>query len=111
MSDEKEVRRDSCPNCDAADAVCAAYRHALKDIARGKPDAAARIAILALDNDRVRFLGQLFHKIVKAATVLYRHRTDPLSVDYEKAMRTLEDAVEAILKNPGATVKGWTGDI
>jgi len=92
----------TCDKCDVADAVCAAYRHALKDVARGEPADAKLTAMLALDDDSMYRLGQIFHKIVKAA-VQMAHDGQPTESSY----KALREAVEEIWKNPGATVKGW----
>lgn len=91
-----------CYRCDAADAVCAAYRHALKDISRGEAKDAQITAMLALDDDSMYRLGRIFHKIVKSAVQLASS-----GLDSKDAYASLVEAVDEIHKNPGATVKGW----
>ena len=97
--------KESCNGCDAADAMCAAYRHALKDVARGEPEDAKLTAMLALDDDSMYRLGQLFHKIVKAGVQLVQ--AGPTSAE---AFYKLQFAVEQLVKDSGATVKGWTSE-
>ena len=109
MVPEPRYAQQSCQKCDAADAVCAVYRHALKDIVRGDLLGAQKTAIAALDNDKVHYLGRLFHKIVKAGFILTKHWTDQESTDFKAAVLDLHASGEELNKNPGATVKGWVG--
>ena len=99
----------NCPNCDVADSVLAAYRHALKDIIRGEESEAKTRALKAIDNDQMMYLGQLFHKIVKAAVLIDKHMTDQESVDFKTSAVALHEAVVRIGQDPGATVRGWMG--
>lgn len=109
MVPEARYAQQACQKCEAADAVCAVYRHALKDIVRGLPSAAQNTAIAALDNDKVHYLGRLYHKMVKAGMILTKHWTDQESTDFKTAVLELHNATEELMKNPGATVKGWMG--
>lgn len=107
---EDRYQQQTCQKCDAADAVCAAYRHALKDVVRGKAEDAIRVAVAALDNDRQYMLGRTFHKIVKAGMILSKHMADQGSVDFTRAALDLAEAVQEITKDPGSTVRGWMGE-
>lgn len=99
---EKNAQRHDCENCNAADAVLAAYRHALKDIARGEQKDGQRIALVALDTDHYYRLGKKFHEIVKYAFQYVLQGN-------EIAFKALVDACHEIEKHPEATVKGWRG--
>lgn len=91
-----------CVGCEAADAVCAAYRHALKDAARAETlEQAQRAALLAIDTDAYHRLGKTFHLIVKAAYQLYRGE--------DAALQRLMLACAEIDQHPEATVRGWRG--
>ena len=102
-----EIPVKGCKNCDVADAVCAAYRHFLKDIARGDQKDAALTAMKGLDNDRVNRLGKQFHTIIKYSVQLVGFAPDsPQFHDILGKLKThLSELEEA------ATVRGWRGDV
>jgi hypothetical protein len=100
---DRNVGNPECSKCNAADAVLASYRHALKDIARGKQEDGQRIALVALDTDQYYRLGKQFHMIVKYAFQF-------VYGGGEVAFKALTDAVHEIEKHPEATVKGWRGE-
>lgn len=96
-----------CKNCDVADAVLAAYRHALKDISRGDQGDAQRVALRALDNDQMNRLGKAFHTIIKYAVQLSAAKLD--SPQFHEVLGHLKAHV--IDLDEGATVRGWRGDV
>lgn len=105
----KNVQKYQCPNCEAAEAVLAAYRHALKDIARGGPEKARRLAELALDDQRMHRLGKSFHMIVKWAFKV-RVTGGPEHPDFPEMWKKLLEVTEDLWTHPEATVKGWQGE-
>ena len=102
-----EIPMKGCKNCDVADAVCAAYRHALKDISRGDAVDAQLVALKAMDNDQTNRLGKQFHVIVKYAVQLAEAKPD--SAQFHDLLGKLKDHVSGI--EEGATVRGWRGDV
>lgn len=102
-----EVPARGCKNCDVADAVLAAYRHALKDIARGAKEDAQLVALKAMDNDQMNRLGKAFHTIVKYAVQLTH--VSPDSAMFHKLLGDLKDYLQTV--EEGATVRGWRGDV
>lgn len=104
---EWEIPMKGCKNCDMADAVCAAYRHALKDIERGAPENAKGKALLALDNDHVNRMGKAFHTIIKYAVQLVGVSVG--SDEFTRIYTHLKGHLEGL--EEGATVRGWRGDV
>lgn len=104
---EWEIPMRGCKNCDMADAVCAAYRHALKDIERGVPENAKGKALLALDNDHVNRMGKAFHTIVKYAVQLTGVPVG--SEEFTRIYGLLAQFTGEL--EEGATVRGWRGDV
>lgn len=96
-----------CGNCDFSDAVCAAYRHALKDIERGEPENAKQKALTALDNAHVNRMGKAFHTIVKYAVQLAAVPVG--SEEFTRIYTHLKAHVNEL--EEGATVRGWRGDV
>lgn len=102
-----EIPMKGCKNCDVADAVCASYRHTLKDISRGDGGDAQLVALKALDNDQVNRLGKAFHVIVKYAVQLAL--SEPQTEQFTRIYTHLRQHVNEL--EEGATVRGWRGDI
>lgn len=107
IPEEWEIPLRGCKNCDVADANCAAYRHALKDISRGDGGDAQIVALKALDNHEMNRLGKAFHVIVKYAVQLAL--VEPQSDAFTRIYTHLRQHVNEL--DEGATVRGWRGDI
>lgn len=88
------------------EAQIAAYRHAIKDIARETdPEKMREACIRALDDEQMRELGRKFHFVIKAAVQLRK-----AGLGYDDV--AWEDAKEEMFKRVGdlplhSTVRGW----
>ena len=90
-----------------AESECAAYREALKNVMRSKPEEGAKIAKKALfGKAEIRQRGRSMLKIVKAAVIATDRLRNGNDEDFAKAVASLEVWVDKFdLK--GVTVKKW----
>lgn len=100
---------NECPNCDLADSILAAYRHAMKDAVRAENWEEARTVLMkAMDNENVNRMGKVFHKLVKAGFGLAMFAEHPESAEFKGALSDLKEYVAKMER--GGTVRGWIGE-
>lgn len=88
------------------EAQIAAYRHAIKDIARETdPEKMREACIRALDDEQMRELGRKFHFVIKAAVQLDKAGREYDAHAWEDAKEELWKRVEELPKH--STVRGW----
>lgn len=89
-----------------AEAECAAYREALKNVMRSGPEEREEIAEMALDLKNTKKRGMMMLKVVKAAVILGEYMRKGNEKDFLKALGNLETAL-GNFKLVGATAKKW----
>ena len=90
-----------------AEASCAAYREALKNVMRSKPSERVKVAKKALFNlPELRQRGRAMLKVVKAAVIAVNTLKNSDAEAFAKAVASL-DAVVSKFDLKGATVHKW----
>jgi hypothetical protein len=89
-----------------AEASCAAYREALKNVMRSKPSARAKIAREAVYGKSIKPRGKTMLKVFKAAVQVWWFSRKGTDKEFLKALKCLECAMENFeLKGP--SVRKW----